>query len=1475
MLPVYWCWPSQTQLEHILLRPDTYIGSVEAETETRWLYDADAGGLTLRRGAFVPGLLKIFDEILVNAADNRQREGSGMTSLDVRLDQASGCITVRNDGRGIPVELHREHGVFVPELVFGHLLTSSNYDDASKRTVGGRNGFGAKLANIFSLSFSVCTHDSRQGKTFSQRWTANMSRKQEPAILNKKGGADFTEVAFVPDYARFGCSGLSADMLQLMTRRVWDVAATSGAGLRVSVNGRHCSCPSFAAYAAMFCAAQQRLSPSPSPAASSSLSGGYVHERFGPRWELCVAASDGRFSQLSWVNSCCTSRGGSHVAHVTELLVRALTAAIERKHKKLKLKPAHVKSQLSLYLNCLVDNPAFDTQTKECLTSKRASWGGACELSEGFVKALLSRTALVAAIVSFSTFKQSAELSRTDGKRSGRISGLPKLDDANDAGTRNGRLCTLILTEGDSAKALAVAGLSVIGRDRYGVFPLRGKLLNVREASTKQVADNAEVCALKRILGLQQGRVYSSTDSLRYGHVMIMTDQDHDGSHIKGLILNLFAVFWPSLLQLPGFLSEFITPIVKVRQLRSRQETAFYTLPEFAAWRSSRPEHASRAAYAVKYYKGLGTSSAAEAKEYFTAIARHRLEFVCDGGGLSSLELAFGKTQADARKDWLQQWRPELFLDQSRGRLSLSEFVHQELILFSVASNQRAIPSLVDGLKPGQRKILHACFLKRLSREMKVAQLAGFVAERTAYHHGEQALTATIVAMAQGFVGSNNLSLLQPSGMFGTRLQGGKDQASARYIFTSLSPIARAVFPQLDDGCLRYLSEDGQDIEPEFFLPVLPLVLVNGSSGIGTGWSSSVPCFNPRELVANLRLLLRGEEMRPMAPWYRGFTGSMLSAGGGRWQHSGVLEALPDGRLLVSELPIGVWTAEYKALLEAMLEAGELGGYREYHTDTSVRFLLTLDAELQREWGAQPGGLHRRLRLVGSLSTSNMVLFDDGGRLRRFDSALDIIAAFFPLRLAGYRRRREQLIAAAQLQLVRLSNQRRFILAVVSEQVRIRGVRRQALLQTLHSQGYAAMPRQQRGGGGRAASAAAAEADDEGEGEGEEEQEDAADGEGLVGFDYLLSLPLFSLTAEKVERLQRATAAQEAALAALTATSAEEMWTRDLDAFLLKLDEYEQDEGRREQQAAAAAQRAAGKSGKTLKDKDRAAAAPRGSPLPPPPPLPEKETKDKKAGGRSRKEKEAVQPAPEQEAEEAEQRDAEAKEPPPKPRTAAVVRKKASAVTAGRPRALRRQSVSDGCEDEDEDDCGLFASTAPPPRLARAAVAVQKAGSKEAEDSEDDEDDGEAEYCAEPQQDDDDDDDEDTGGRALPARARAKGKAKAAAAASSLSLSERLALRLDGVSLGAATGAGGGGKRSLTQGKAGAGETPEAKRVRGRGRAAAGGAPSVGAVATAARARRAAASRATSYREPDSGSEPSEAEPDQPSSQGSDSDYAD
>lgn len=154
-----------------------------------------------------------------------------------------------------------------------------------------------------------------------------------------------------------------------------------------------------------------------------------------------------------------------------------------------------------------------------------------------------------------------------------------------------------------------------------------------------------------------------------------------------------------------------------------------------------------------------------------------------------------------------------------------------------MADNIRSIPCIADGLKPGQRKVIWGCFKRKIKKEIKVAQLVGYISEHAAYHHGEASLGTTIINLAQEYVGANNLALLKPSGQFGTRETGGKDAAAPRYLFTTTKPITRAVYHPADDRLLKYLKDDDTPIEPEWYMPVLPMVLINGAEGIGTGES--------------------------------------------------------------------------------------------------------------------------------------------------------------------------------------------------------------------------------------------------------------------------------------------------------------------------------------------------------------------------------------------------------------------------------------------------------------------------------------------------------------------------------------------------------------------------------------------------------------------------------------------------------------
>lgn len=1108
---------------------------------------------------YVPGLFKIFDEIIVNAADNKQRDPS-MSKIDVTIDPAQNKIRVWNNGRGIPVAIHQEHNIYVAELIFGNLLTGSNFDDQEEKTTGGRNGYGAKLANIFSTKFIVETADSSRGLKYVQEFKKNMSVKSEPKI-SKYDGSDYTCITFYPDLARFRMEQLDEDIIGLLAKRVHDIAATNngtGAKLRVHFNGERLDVQRFEPYLEMF----EGIEPP------------VYFTKINERWEVGVGFSDGSFQHISFVNSISTSKGGTHVNYVADKIVSRLASVVKKRNKGEEVKPNQIKNHLAIFVNCLIVNPAFDSQTKENLTTKAANFGSSCEIPDKMIKAI-EKSQIIDNILSWSKLKQSQELKRKSGTKTTRMLRITKLDDANFAGTSKSSQCTLILTEGDSAKALAISGLGVVGRDFYGVFPLKGKLLNVREASHAQIMKNEEIQNITKILGLSFGKEYTDTSSLRYGHLMIMTDQDHDGSHIKGLLINFLHHFWPSLLHIDGFLQQFITPIVKCS--KGKIEIPFYTIPEYKAWRES---HDDGKGWKIKYYKGLGTSTAAEAKDYFSNLGTHEVAFRWDDQAADMIEMAFAKKRVEDRKLWLLAMEPGIHINYKSKFVTYDNFVNHELILFSHADNERSIAHFMDGMKPSQRKVLYSCFKRNLRQEIKVAQLAGYVSEHSAYHHGEASLTQTIIGMAQNFVGSNNINLLSPCGQFGTRLMGGKDAASPRYVFTKLENVTRALFHPHDDPLLEYLEDDGQQIEPLYYVPIIPMALVNGCEGIGTGWSSSVPTYNPRELIANLRRMIAGEEPEEMLPWFRGFTGTVQQKAPHSYLVTGTLEEVDEQTVRISELPVGRWTTDYKQFLEGSLIGGVSAStkddkddnttsstavpfvkdFKENHTDTTVLFTVTLPADKLSEFDKEKGGLIKKFKLDTTLGTTNMNLFDLASRIKKYDGPLHLLREFFQVRMQYYDHRKGHLINQLTIDWEKLDNKVRFLLTVIQNDIVVANRKKIELLNDIRAFGLKPFYEVSN----RDTNHQRKDDDDQEDpvtdimASQSESGADAAQASSLEkGYDYLLSLKLWNLTMEKVQELIHQRDAKHQELEDLKNTTAEGLWLRDLQALELALDEYE------------------------------------------------------------------------------------------------------------------------------------------------------------------------------------------------------------------------------------------------------------------------------------------------------------------------------
>ena len=1144
-------YQQKTDKQHILENPDTYIGSVELVDANLWISNDDIHSpkkIGLKQLEYIPGLYKLFDEGIVNCRDHVIRMIQKSTTntvpdhrcvsyIDISITD-DGTIVMENDGDGIDVAKHPEYQIWIPEMIFGHLRTSTNYNQEEKRIVGGKNGFGFKLVLIWSTYGKVETVDHIRGLKYTQEFHNNLEQMSEPVIKSVKSAKPYTRVSFKPDYARLGLThGLTSDMIALFRKRVCDIAGVtdhSHKKIKVSFNGEVIPVRNFQQYIDLYLGprsvSRTTNEGGSDDGVSATSSVKRVYEADSDRWEYAVALSPThQFEQISFVNGICTHKGGKHVDYVLGQITRKLSAYIEKK-KKITVNPNTIKEQLFLFLRCDIENPAFDSQTKDYMNTPSNRFGSSCTVSDSFIEKIAKMGVMDAACSLTEIKERSIAAKKTDGSKTRTIRGIANFIDANHAGTAQSKDCVLILCEGLSAMSGVVSGLSSTDRNHYGIYPLKGKLLNVRGENIKKISENKEITDLKKILGLETGREYTNYDdvyrNLRYGKVMLLVDADMDGSHIKGLCVNLFHSEWASLFRLNGFLSFMNTPILRAK--KGNQIHVFYHEGEYETWKRTFPnEHPQ--GWTIKYFKGLGTSTAVEFKEYFTN--KRIVDFTYQS--LTSDDIVdkiFNKKRADERKTWLEQFDKNIHLNTNETNISYDHFVDKELIHFSVYDCERSIPNLVDGLKTSLRKILYCAFKRRLTTEIKVAQFTGYISEHSEYHHGEASLNGAVVGMAQNYVGSNNINLLEPNGQFGTRQNGGDDSASERYIFTQLNPLTRCLFPELDDPILHYLNEDGISIEPEYYVPILPMVLVNGISGIGTGFSSSIPPFHPMKLVEYLRNKLMGvEPMKDFVPYYENFRGTVSHVEGEtqKFLIKGVYETTSVAdQIRITELPVGTWTMPYITVLENLTDGGvDKQGKRvapsikdfvsnstEKIVDIVVTFAKGRLSELEAMSGGQPGvnGLEKLLKLTTTVSTTNMHLFDDQCKLKKYGHIHEIIDAFSLVRLATYTKRKIHQMNVLEKILVKLSNKVRYIECVLKGTVDLRRKMATEIETMLNDAGL-------------------------------NHVEDS--------YDYLIKMPMISVSVEQVEKIQKEHANTLAELTELRNTTEEHMWLRELSTF--------------------------------------------------------------------------------------------------------------------------------------------------------------------------------------------------------------------------------------------------------------------------------------------------------------------------------------
>jgi DNA topoisomerase-2 len=1002
------------------------------------VYSEELGKIILQNVSSPEALVRIFVEVLTNAVDNVERSkdtNQPCKTIKVSVNLKTGLTSVWNDGQTIPIIQNKDqldeeekmsedfnamNELYIHSLIFGHLRSSSNYGNEEVRELSGKNGVGVKCTNIFSSYFCVTGVDPNRKLKLTQKWTENMTKTSDPIIKNCAKLNGYTEVEYIPDFKRFKSTSYHEEIQSIFKKLVIDVSSLLPE-VNVYFNGEKIKCKSLSSYSQLYYKNNEIV---------NSLTLNYKGS------EVVIIGSETPQQPISFVNGQITKDGGQHVQSWTKTILNGILEALNKSKKddKVKLTKSDIYPYFQFFIHSRVNKPKFDGQNKNNLKSPK--------VETSFEKSQLNKILKWSVITLIKDkvlrAKEFLTLKKVEcGKKRSSIVKIDGYDQANKLGLES----ILIVCEGLSAKSYAVSGIQTgvfgkKGRNHFGVLPLRGKFLNVKNVnSVIKIRDNKVVSDLIKALNLKFNVDYSQPHNyktLNYGTLLILTDADKDGIHIKGLLLNFFHELFPTLFEKKGFILSLETPIVKVFQKREKNDLLFYDENTFEEYRQNHPE------IKFKYYKGLGTINPQDAPQFF---GKKLVQYDYDDEGGKSINKVFKDEHANDRKKWLSKFDPKISnycldtlpeLKEKRNdvmvkmiNVKLSDFMEHEMIKFSYEDCKRSLASCIDGLKESQRKVIYAIrkkFKSKRNEFVKVAQLSGYVAEQTDYKHGEQNLCETIIKFAQDFVGTNNIPLLESDGQFGTRLEGGKDSAASRYIYTKPKKILKYIFREEDDPILDYTSEG----EPSTFVPVVPLVLINGSIGIGTGWSCFVPQYDPLELIDYLCAKLNSDEkIEPLDlhPYYKNFKGKIKPCDDEKIKFNtyGKMKLLDERTIQVTELPVGMWTDKFKDHCYSLIEKGKMNQLINESTTDEVSFLLKDLKDVND------------VKLTTSLHTSNMVLFNHDTIITKYDTISDILQEYFKTRLHYYKIRKDHLLNKIKFDIKFNKNKLKFILKVVND----------------------------------------------------------------------------------------------------------------------------------------------------------------------------------------------------------------------------------------------------------------------------------------------------------------------------------------------------------------------------------------------------------------------------------------------------------
>jgi DNA topoisomerase-2 len=1089
-----------------------WCGSKKIQEIELFAYDKKTKRFALETLKFPPALLKLFDEIIVNAIDHQSNHPKLVNELRITFDKKTGEISIFNNGPGISIEETENVNkvkMHIPTMICSELHSGSNFEDTADKISAGCNGIGAKLVNTHSSYFIIETVDTKRKLKFTQKFEDRLEKIHDP-VIEKTKEPGHTKITFLPSYDVFGYKngysvkrdGSSLDKL-FETRTlqaagfvsckvyyneelvsICTLESEKGAALDATESKKKprglVKNSSFKRLVELFLEDEQpyesiilkpdlkdlkatkedskKLKTKGSKEAYDS----DADKKTAHPMEIHIAISDGKFRQFSLINGLYLVEGGNHITYLQKQIVEALKPKVEKLIKKsqIKFNANFILNNIMLFTKGVVAGLDLNGGNIKNFLSNPIDYFSSLTFTTNDINKIWS---LLEDSITLQFLNKVGDKKKTKVTRGQII--IKKADDARYAGHKTKwQECSLFIAEGDSALATVREGIlnktTELSMDYYGTFNILGVPMNCRKEvdlikdpktgeyrviRKDKLQKNERLTALVKMLGLDYEKKYATNPAgeeefgtLRYGRCIIATDADVDGAgQIGGLLLNFFVLFWPNLVK-RGFVSRLNTPIIRAYPRNIKKYIKeFYTDKQYRTWIQSEFEGDDSLAnktYDIRYYKGLGTHEKHEIPQLFKNFESKLFIYQLDSKAIETMEIYFGKETAP-RKRVLAT--PPASEEPEGPEVNTSDFLNVDVKAFQRDNISRKIPHVYDGQVPSRRKVLCAARAEfsRSNSRIKVNALTNIVSKEMEYHHGEQSLSTTIIKMCQSFIGARNFPFLYPRGQFGTRALG-KDFASPRYIYTNLNKrLCMAMFPPVDDYLLPYVFDEGKRCEPIYYLPILPLAVLESCELPATGWKIKIWAREIMSVIAEVEKLISREHKKcePLPIWNTSPGCEIRKYKGKQYAFGKYTYDAKSHNLVVTALPLGVFSCQI-----AGSEQDDGGMRPEFRakpcdetsdTEVKITFYFKPDAvkEIKKTYGnSEIDWAEDYLNLKNSLD-ENINMINGEGKIIEFKTYNDVVDQWFKARSELYIERIDRETILTNLRILFLKNVIRFI----------------------------------------------------------------------------------------------------------------------------------------------------------------------------------------------------------------------------------------------------------------------------------------------------------------------------------------------------------------------------------------------------------------------------------------------------------------